>query len=205
MSRPTVLRLVLAAALAVAAGVAHATSISPVKLEVQAGERAVALGVTNNSNVPVTYDVRIFKWLGTGAEGMVLEPSQSVITARPVITVPPMQTATIRLAVVARSPAPMDYYRVVLDDITPVAGNAAGGVRMRVLMPLQVANRAGAKGFLELVDGALENRGTASVLVSGAKRADGSLDTGAMRYVLPGERWETTYKLQDLVWSSGIQ
>jgi hypothetical protein len=205
MRRPSALRcLVLAAALTAAAGGAFAASISPVKLEVQAGERAVALGVTNNSTSPVTYDVRVFKWLGTGDAGMMLEPSQSVITARPVITVPPMQTATIRLAVVARSPAPMDYYRVVLDDITPAA-DGSGGVRMRVLMPLQVANRAGAKGILELVDGAFENRGTASVLVTGAKRADGSLDTSAMRYVLPGERWQAPYQLKDLVWSSGIQ
>lgn len=195
-------RVALVAAMAGAASSALATSISPVKFDIAALSRAAAVSLTNRANSPMTYDVRIYKWSGTGPDGAILTETDNVLVARPVITVPASKTATIRLAVVARSPAPADYYRVIIDDITPGRDEAA--TRMRLSLPVQVINNAGARGHLEERAGEIVNTGTAAVLISGIKLPDGKASGGA-RYLLPGERWTTTHKLTDIVWSSGIQ
>lgn len=195
-------RALLVAALAANTSSALATAISPVKFDIAALSRAAAVSLTNRANSPMTYDVRIYKWSGTGPDGAILAETTDVLVARPVITVPAAKTATIRLAVVARSPAPADYYRLIIDDITP--GRDEASTRMRLSLPVQVINKAGARGQLEERAGELVNTGTAAVLISGIKQPDGKASGGA-RYLLPGERWTTTHKLTDIVWSSGIQ
>ncbi|MCK9687308.1 molecular chaperone [Scleromatobacter humisilvae] len=192
-------RILLAGAISAATS-ANAISLSPVKLDLPAGQRAVALGVTNDSMSPRTYDVRILKWVSTSGDGT-FDSTSAVITARPVINIPPGQTATIRVAVLQRSAAPADYYRVFVEDITPVS-QASESVRMRYSLPMQVMNSRLAKGSLQRVDGALINSGTAAVFVAGVKK-DGTSDV--FRYLLPGERWETKFLPEDLDWTSGIQ
>lgn len=195
-------RALVVAATAVASSGALATSISPVKFDIAARTRAAAVSLTNRETIPVTYDVRVFKWSGTGPEGAILSETTDVIVARPVVTVPASSTATIRLAVAARSSAPADYYRVIISDITP--GRIEASTRMRLSLPAQVINQASARGVLEAFDGGVVNRGTAAVLITGVKQPGGKASGGA-RYLLPGEIWTTTHTPNDLVWTSGIQ
>jgi P pilus assembly chaperone PapD len=193
-------RHLLLAAVVSAAASAHAVSLSPVKLDLPVGQRAVALGVANDSTSPRTYDVRILKWTSTSGDGA-FEPTSSVIVGRPVITIPPGQTATIRVAVLQRSPAPADYYRVFVEDITPTS-QSSEAVRMRYSLPMQVVNTRNAKGVLQREAGTLINTGTEAVFIARAKKAGA---TGSFRYLLPGERWETAYLPDELDWNSGIQ
>lgn len=204
--------VMLAVAMQAAAG-AHAVSVSPVKLELMPSQRATQLSISNPSDAIRTYDIRVQKWDGVDqvtARSITSDLTSSpVLLSRPVVTLPPRSKSTIRIAVAQRSENASDYYRLLIDDITPPAANESGestaNLRVSVSLPLQVRNKNGIQGQLAIAENGLANVGNNIVSVLSATRSDGTADSSVSRYLLPGEVWATSLQPADLSWLKGLQ
>lgn len=184
---------------------ASAVGISPVKVEIEAAKKATAIELSNTDDSPHTYDIRVYKWRGTGPNGATTDASEATnIVTRPVITIPGKSKATVRLSIIQRSALPTEYYRIFVKDISPTPTGGDAKITVSMSLPLQVMNDRTAKGMLITGDAdTLVNTGNAAVIVTGTKI--GEAFTSNVRYVLPGESWKTKEKLENLVWVSGIQ
>ena len=205
MKMKLMLRSVLATiGLTIVASAANALALAPVKMLIVAGQHATAITLTNNDSSTRTFDLRMNAWLGNDANGgAALGPQTRVLISRPVVTLAPGASSTVRVAAAERSRSGADYYRLILSDITPpVPGEAR--VAVNFSLPLEVVNTKSATGVLAAVDGVITNTGTAAVFVSGLRRQGTEPDSSIHRYLLPGERWTTQYSPDQLVWSSGI-
>lgn len=200
----TMLRSALAAIALIAASAANALALAPVKLQIVAGQHAVALTLTNDDSSTRTLDLRMYAWLGNDAQGARLGPQSRVLISRPVVTLAPGASSTVRIAAAERSLSGADYYRLSVNDITPAKPGEAR-LTVNFSLPLEVINARSAKGILTAGPaGVLTNTGTAAVFVLGLRRQGAEPDTAIHRYLLPGEAWATTYMPDQMAWSSGI-
>lgn len=219
---PRILRaVILAAAFLAATTSSNAVSVSPVKLELMPGQKATQLNILNPTDSPRVYDVRVQSWDGVDQEsGRSITSNlktKPVLLSLPVVSLMPHATATIRIAVSERSANAADYYRIFIDDITPIEATTSttetgatanvANLRMSVSLPFEVRNKKGIVGELTVMsDGlGLTNRGANIVAILGAKKSDGKLDSSVFRYMFPGEKWTTTLRPDDLSWLAGLQ
>jgi fimbrial chaperone protein len=211
------LRLTAAAALA-ATGVwapqslaqsAPAVRVSPVNVELAAGDRAAALTLENEGDTETIFQIRPFAWSqADGAEK--LDPTDGLAASPPFATIPAHGRQVVRL--VLRRPAQdaEATYRILLDQ-TPPPREAGAGIRIALRLSIPVfalpAKRVspdlqwriaeqGSDAWLEAV-----NRGGRHEAVHGLKlaAADGrplKVETGASPYVLAGatRRWRIDAK-----------
>jgi P pilus assembly chaperone PapD len=192
---------------------AMALSVSPIKLELGQGQKAIQINVGNDTDEQRTYDVRVFKWVSvnqqTGHSVTSDLADSPILLSKPVLILEPGQTATIRLSVAKRNiENDSDFYRIVIDDITPKLKTveSTANISMSVSLPLQVHNSAPKKGNLTpLGDGKLTNSGQNILTVLGSRMADGKIDGSFSRYMFPGEVWDTNLDPSNLVWLPGIQ
>jgi fimbrial chaperone protein len=184
--------------------VSSATVMSPVRLTVQEKSRATSLQMTNDGKHQMSIDVRVMDWLDVAEDGGdVLEPSEAIISSRPVLTIEPGQTVIVRFLVSKRSDKAQDNYRVILNDITPnVSGKIA--VRVRQILPLFVVNKMEAKGKLEMANGALTNVGDRHVRITAYRDIEGKkVDT--LRYVLPGKSVKLpVFSIDDVTYNDNL-
>lgn len=208
---------VLVAAVLVATS-SQAVNFSPVKFELQPDQKATQLTISNTDDVTRTFDIRVHKWTGvdqvTALSVTTALEDSPILLSRPVVTLKPRSSATIRIAVAARTPGvPADYYRLFIDDITPAdemsppTGSSAA-IRISVSLPLEVRNSKNIVGKLTVLpDGKLTNSGNniVSVLGLNAKKPDGTMDSSMSRYIFPSESWVTNHRPEDLTWLAGLQ
>lgn len=203
---------------------AHALNISPIKMEIMPGQRAMQLNIENTSDQIKTYDIRIKRWDGvdqlTGramTSHLPADEAPPILLSKPVVTLMAHGKATVRLAVAHRTPGALsDFYRIFVDDITPAETHTkseTGAYResnaeisLSVSLPLQVRIKPGTRGNLtDSKNGALMNTGDNVLTILSAKNPDGTSNNSINRYLFPGERWVTDFKLDQISWLAGIQ
>jgi fimbrial chaperone protein len=118
---------------ALAAQVVYAATfqVSPVLVDVAAGQSAAVITLTNQSTEQIALQVRTFKWSQIdGAEQ--LTPTQDVIASPPIVEIPPGAEHIIRLVRLTRTPPIQEEaYRVWIDQL-PTGNVSAGDIRLLV-------------------------------------------------------------------------
>jgi len=113
--------------------------ISPVMINMRAGQGASGISMQNLGEAQVYGQVRVYLWDQKDGED-VLTPTQDVVASPPIIQIAPKSSQMIRL--VRRSeqlPASELTYRILIDEIPKDDGPAAGvDIRLRYSVPLFV-------------------------------------------------------------------
>ncbi|MCA3225877.1 MAG: molecular chaperone [Burkholderiales bacterium] len=197
------MRLVLAlfaALLAIgdAALAAGSFSVSPVRVDLRAGQTGGSIEVINNGSTEIQLTVERFAWRA-GASGDQLEPTADFVASPPLFDLRPGERQVVRILFVRPAdPQRQLTYRIALQESParlPVTGLATV---LRVTLPVFVTPPRAVPSLqwrrVDSPDGPfleVENRGDATALLAGI-RLEGARDLeGGSGYVLPGQtrRW----------------
>jgi fimbrial chaperone protein len=119
--------------------VAANLQISPVMIQLRAGQGATGINMQNLGEVAVYGQVRVYQWDQKDGDD-VLTPTQDVVASPPIIQIGAKSSQIIRL--VRRSeqlPAGELTYRILIDEIPKDDGPASGvDIRLRYSVPMFV-------------------------------------------------------------------
>ena len=122
-----------------AAAVASSLEISPVSINLVAGQNAKVIEVRNRGGSSVAIQIRAYAWSQSGSTD-VLAPTRDIILSPPIFTVPAGASQTIRLLLRGTSGAEERSYRLLLDEmVSPGAQRNQVGIALRVSLPVIVA------------------------------------------------------------------
>lgn len=125
--------------------------ISPIGLDIPAGEHAASMTLVNTGAEPVNLQLRVFRWTQANGED-VLDPSTDMLVSPPAATIAPGASYTVRVARTTAAPVAAEQsYRVFVDELPkPVdPGTIGQGVSMvlRTSLPVFVVDP---KAFAQL-------------------------------------------------------
>jgi fimbrial chaperone protein len=128
--------------LASPAALAANFNVAPIKLEMGADQRAIAVTVTNGDAKPVVIEAHAFVWSQKDGKDELTATTDLVISP-PLIEIAPNSTQVIRVgrrAAVTAGPVERTY-RLTLQEIVPAAEAAKPGVHfsLRISMPIFIA------------------------------------------------------------------
>lgn len=132
---------------------AHSASVkvSPVNIELAAGQNSTSLKLSNDENALVAVQVRIFKWVQQNGQD-VLTPTQDVSVSPPFIKMKPKSENAVRIVRTGKSPrGGEDSYRVVIDEIPSAESLKANQVSfvVRQVLPLFFQGQNAPKGAVD--------------------------------------------------------
>ena len=208
-------RLPRPAALALALGLgvaAHASSlqISPITVELPAGQGASAITLRNPGSAPIYGQVRVFRW-DQSPDDDTLEPSDDLMASPPLIRIEPQGEQLVRLVRRdAGAVAEERSYRVLVDEIPATEAAAANGIniRLRYSVPVFVEppgrpelprlswelRRDGTQWRLRVSNAGARRAQLAAVRIVTAQGAEREINQGLLGYVLAGRtrQWTVT-------------
>lgn len=119
--------------------VAANLQISPVMVNLRAGQGASGITMQNLGEAPVYGQVRVYLWEQKDGDD-VLTPTQDVVASPPIIQIGPKSSQMIRLVRRGEQlPASEQTYRILIDEIPKDDGPASGvDIRLRYSVPLFV-------------------------------------------------------------------
>lgn len=203
------------------AATAGSFSVSPVRVYMQARERATAITIENEGDTELVMQAELFEWKqkadGSGED--LLTRTEDIVMAPPVIKLPARQRQVIRLANLKPvPPGEQQTYRLIVREI-PEALAPSTGVQVQVALAFSIpvfitppnarsALTCGAKGrTADALVVQCENKGQAyaqpvSFSFAGASGASFSQDV-AGGYILPGGSRKFQVKLGDKAFPNG--
>jgi fimbrial chaperone protein len=140
----TILRPALAALIAwccLPSGVAKASSleISPVSVNLVAGQSAKVIEIRNRGGSSVAIQIRAYAWSQSGNSD-VLVPTRDIILSPPIFTISAGGSQTIRLLLRRPGGAGERSYRLLLDEVlSPDAQRNQVGIALRISLPVIAA------------------------------------------------------------------
>jgi len=170
----------LLAALALAAGlfvpgssaVASALRVTPIRIELQPDKRFCALTLANDGDLPVSVQVRGFRW-SRGEQGEdLLEPVAGFSINPTIVTLAGQETRLIRCSLPAAEGAAEQTWRLLFDELaTPDTPVGPGEIRtlLRISVPIFRAPR-GAEPALDWTVRHDPGGGIAAVIVNRGQR-----------------------------------
>jgi fimbrial chaperone protein len=211
---PRTLRVLLVAvAVAPVPAVAGSFEVNPIRVELNAATRSVALTVKNSGTSTVVVQASVQTWAQQDGKD-VLTPTNEVLLSPPVMTIEPDREQIVRVGLRRAPDAKRELsYRLFLQEVPPPPQPGFQGlvVALRVGLPVFVQPREGtAKATLvwnaELRDGLirlkLENQGTGHIQVSTVELFSGQggepvAEQAGLAYVLAGQSRQWDLKLRD--------
>lgn len=132
--------LTLAAGLYASAASGANLQISPVLINLRAGQSAAGITLQNLGDAPMTGQVRVFLWDQKDGED-VLTPTREVLASPPLVEIAPNGRQIIRLVRQSQAGAGERTYRVLIDELARDDGSGKSGVdiRLRYSVPVFVS------------------------------------------------------------------
>jgi fimbrial chaperone protein len=197
------------------AGAAHAGTfeVNPIRVDLSAAQRNVALTVKNSGTDAVVVQVSAMAWSQQDGKD-VLANTDEILISPPIATIQPDREQIIRVGLRRAPDAQKELsYRIFIQEVPPPPQPGFQGlqVALRIGLPIFVQPRQGpAKATLvwdaqlrtpELVNLKLENRGTGHIQISDVGLYHGNENEplaaqSALVYVLPGQSREWDLKLR---------
>ncbi|MBC7610895.1 MAG: molecular chaperone [Polaromonas sp.] len=121
--------------LASSAAIAQSLSVLPVNIQMAPKQMATTLTVINQGAAETSVQIRAFAWKQVNGTEQLL-PSDDVQVSPPIATIAPGATQVVRL-VLRRAPQGSEAtYRILLDQIPPVAESGTVRVALRLSIPV---------------------------------------------------------------------
>lgn len=198
-------------------GFASSLQVAPILVELEHGENAEALWLSNTGNAPIQAQVRVMEWLQEGGADR-LDPSRELLPSPPIVEIAPGERQLVRIVrpeatTVAREQA----FRLIVDELPGAEQPASSGLQFLLQYSIPVfvlppgatpqdapgprppTDASALTARLEAGDdGAIlvmTNRGDRRVRLSGLASVDGNgteevLVPGLVGYVLAGQRMQ---------------
>ncbi len=144
-ARASAIRRGIAAAMGCVALLSGAATldVSPLVHDVPAGQRTLALSITNRGDAAVTVQVRVFRWSQDDGREL-LTDAQDVAVSPVIFALAPGRLQHVR-ALLPQEPADRERsYRILIDEIPDVSGREP--VRLALRLSLPVFRAAAAAG-----------------------------------------------------------
>jgi fimbrial chaperone protein len=128
--------LCLVAAAALAPG-AHAGtfSVSPVRIFMEARERATGVTIENEGDSPLVMQAELFDWSQTPEGKDKLDPTNDLVLAPPILKLAPHSRQVVRLANLRPVPAgDQRTYRLIVREVPEALAPTTTGVRVQVAL-----------------------------------------------------------------------
>jgi fimbrial chaperone protein len=121
-------------ALGLSAANAATFSVSPLRIELDAGHRADMLTLLNTGAEPLRIQVRSMRWAMAGDGQWQLTPSEDVIVTPQLLEIAPGQSGQLRIGTLLEAGAREASYRLLLDELPNVSDDkSAPSPQIRVL------------------------------------------------------------------------
>ncbi len=118
------------------AALAQGIMVSPVNVQMTAGQMAAVLTVGNQGQTPISFQVRPYSWQQTRTGDELLTPTDELLASPPLATVAPGASQIVRL-VLRRPPAGHEAtYRILVDELPPPSGPRQVRVALRLSIPV---------------------------------------------------------------------
>lgn len=203
--------LVLALAGGIAThALAGAFSVTPVRIFMGARDRAVAVTLVNEGDLPVTLQAELVQWQQDKQGQELLEPTDDLVLSPPIIELAPQSRQVVRLA--RLSPPDLERqltYRLIVREVPEIKNPNQPGLQIPIALALSIPVFI-SPGTLQrqldckLVTGGLQCRNTGNAyaqlrdaLVTRGAQVLGRYEGGS--YILPGAQ-----KTLPLTWSKGV-
>lgn len=189
-------------------GMAGSISVSPIRIDLSAGQRSVALTVRNEGDQPTVVQAQLVSWSQADNEDR-LEPTTDLIASPPIVTVAPGGSQIVRVALRRAPNATREMaYRILVTEVPgqPQAGFTGAQFALKISLPIFVEATTAATPRLEW-SGArtpggelaltIANSGTKHIQLQTIDIVAGSEPEGrfaGLLYVLPGQRRTVTIK-----------
>ncbi len=198
-------QLLAPAAAAQAAGV----SVSPIRVDLDAGSRSQALTLRNSGASAYRFQVEILRWTQTPSGDDVYLPASDVIANPPLFELAPNASQIVRVGLVGTPPQATEAsYRIYFTE-SPRPNDGAGTgltLLLRLGVPLFVAPQQPARHALQwsarMAEGQIivraENRGSvharrAQIAITDAGRGQSLFRADGFRDILPGSAWQWSF------------
>ncbi len=193
--------LTLAVALGSGLASAGGLQVAPVSLALAKAERAGIITVSNNSEIPMNAQARIFKWTQTPDDEYVLEPTSDLMVSPPIMQLAPGVPQELRLIRTQAASDVEQHYRLIIDQLPSPSDKPKKGLSIlirhnlpvflnttdRPVVPLQWRAQAASKDKTRFsISNLSENRAQIARvwLEKGVEITD--LRAGLTGYALPG-------------------
>ena len=194
--------LLVAAGLTTSAAPAATLQISPVTVELQAGENASGITLRNPAGRPIYGQVRVFRWdQANGAD--TLSASQDLIASPPLIEIAPNGEQLVRLVRASTAPVAGELsFRILIDELPQPGETPTSGVTVRLRYSVPVFIEPPAKAGQPQLSWHLsrtsagwsmrvENTGTRRAQIAAVKLVDAAgkayvVNEGLLGYALAG-------------------
>lgn len=214
LTRVLRMSLLAAAAAAPLCALAGSFEVNPIRVELNAATRSVALTVKNSGTSAVVVQASVSAWSQQDGKD-VLTPTNEVLISPPVMTIQPDKEQIVRVGLRRAPDAQRELsYRIFLQEVPPPPQPGFQGlvVALRVGLPIFVQPRGGpAKANLvwnaelrenQTIRMKVENQGTGHIQIStlelfSAGGGEPVADHSGLAYVLPGQSREWDMKLRD--------
>lgn len=114
--------------------VAGALSVMPIRVEVKQGQRFCALTVGNDSDQPVTVQVRGFGWSRDEQGQDLLDPATGPVVNPAILTIPGKENRLVRCGLPATGPSAVEeQWRLLVDQLPAPASEVPAGTVQTLL------------------------------------------------------------------------
>jgi fimbrial chaperone protein len=211
---------VLAAAAIVLPALAASFSVTPVRIYMRPQDRAVAVTITNESDVPVVLQADLYNWTQKPDGTDELALTEDLILSPPIVKLAPKARQVVRLARLKPPDASRQLtYRLIMREV-PEAGAPKDNIQVTIALALSMpvfitpppARRQiscdASHGEQSTLNVACANTGSAyaqvrEVLVRDGERVLGRFEGGA--YILPGARKVLAIKAEAIARGTRLQ
>lgn len=138
--RSAVLALICCSLLAPARAAAQAgpagMEVSPVNIQMDAGQSAAALTITNHNSRKMSFQVRGYAWQQDSAGNDTISPTADLLASPPLATVKPGESQVVRL-ILRRSPQGREStYRIIFDQLPAPHDPGTVSILVRLSIPV---------------------------------------------------------------------
>ena len=120
-----------------AQGPVQGFTVTPVTIEMAAGQRATTLTVQNHTDRPASFQVRPFAWSQPAGDDQ-LDPTDGLLVSPPLGQLAPGATQVVRLVLRGDAQGREVSYRILLDQIPAQEAPGQVGFVLRMSMPVFV-------------------------------------------------------------------
>lgn len=137
--KPVLVALIAWCCLSPGLATASSLEISPVSVNLVAGQNVKVIEIRNRGGSAVAIQIRAFAWSQAGDTDL-LAPTKDLILSPPIFTIPAGASQTIRLLLRGKAGTSERSYRLLVDEVpSPNAQRNQVGIAFRISMPVIAA------------------------------------------------------------------
>lgn len=124
------------AALPLRPAAARGLEVTPVIVQMAAGQTAAALTITNDTNQKVSFQIRGYSWQQDGSGNDSLTPTDELLSSPPLATIQPGASQVVRLILHQVAANREQTYRIIFDQLPPPSEAGVVHVLVRLSIPV---------------------------------------------------------------------